>query len=124
MKTSKRIHEIIIKEPWFINADGSKVTQNWISKRKRITMFEGGDITAFILYDINKEESSIYIHFLWVRKDQRKQGLATTLINNLLTWNDKCKFFVGYANQNSEKLFRKLGFSLSKIKYREVFLRR
>jgi GNAT superfamily N-acetyltransferase len=124
MKTSKRIHEIIIKEPWFKNADGTFVSESWVSKRKRISMFERGDVTAFLLYDINKKESSIYIHFLWVRKDQRKQGLATTLIENLLTWNDKCKVFVGYANQNSVKLFKKFGFSLSKIKYREVFLRR
>ena len=83
MKTSKRIYDMLVNEPWFINADGSKVTQNWISKRKRITMFEGGDITAFILYDINKEESSIYIHFFRMCFDKRSNQSVTFLLRKV-----------------------------------------
>jgi ribosomal protein S18 acetylase RimI-like enzyme len=115
--TSKQIHSHIVREPWLRNADGSYCSLEWIGRRKRIVI----DNKAFLLYDRDCD-NDIFIHIVWVAPSYRRRGLASKLIKLLLK--KKCNFFWCYANKHSRLFFKKMGFKIGKISYREVMFER
>jgi ribosomal protein S18 acetylase RimI-like enzyme len=114
------IHLAIREEEWLRDADGKRVSLDWVCKRKRLLSFINKQLVAFLLYD--EDETSIFMHMLWVEPRCRDKLFGTRLMRLFLKEN-RFKTIVGYANENSIALAKKHGFAIGDINYREIILR-
>lgn len=122
MSVNKKIYNAIVGEKWLHDADGGHVSEAWVSRRYKFYMLNGNkEIICFRLFDIRKEDSCIYLHMVWVRKDYRGNGLAQRSLDEVikLAKKEKIKLIFCYANKNGQAVLKKNGFSIGKIKYRE-----